>query len=108
MSTDWKVMRNAKDKASIKREGCFGVDPRPVYVAIIDGVATLLDIFPEPRARTIRAFKCRPTEWTSVESALAHDGFMLGQDMWAAIRSHEHEEATEEADLSTTGHTCTR
>ena len=107
MSKHWKIVKHGKDEAPIKRKGCFGVDLRPGYVAIIDGVATLFDICPEPRARTIRAFKHHPTQWESVESALAHDWVVVGQDMSSAIKVHEHK-ANEEAALTTTERPSTR
>ena len=63
--------------------------------AFIDGVGTLLDIFPDPRRRTIRAFVHRLNSPVSVMEAIEMDWGAVGRDMWEAIRAHEHE-ATEE------------
>jgi hypothetical protein len=63
--------------------------------AFIDGVGTLLDIFPDPRRRTIRAFVHRLNSPVSVMEAIEMDWGAVGRDMWEAIRAHAHE-ATEE------------
>lgn len=107
MSNFWKVIKYGKQETSTEHGGCGSVEARPAYVAFIDGVATLFDVFPEPRARTIRAFHHRPDEWSSVESALAHDWGVVGQDMWSAIKAHEHDEASQK-DSATPEHACTR
>ena len=107
MPNHWKIIKLGKDEATIRRKGGLNIERRPAYVALIDGVATLFDIFPEPRARTIRAFKHHPEQWESVESALAHDWVVVGQDMSSAIKVHQHE-ANEEAALTTTERASTR
>jgi hypothetical protein len=96
-----------EDEASKQREGCQRTHPRHAYVAFIDGIATLAGAFPEPRARTIRAFKHQLPQWASVESALAHDWAAVGQDLWSAIKAHKHE-AEEETAVTTTEHASTR
>ena len=72
--------------------------------AIFDGIGSLLDVFPCPRARTIRTFVYhgykRPD---SVDDAISEDWTMIGQDMWAAIRAHEHEESTESSEENIAG-----
>jgi hypothetical protein len=72
--------------------GNISVSPRAAALAFFDGVATLVDIFPDPRPRTIRAFACHHTKWAaSVNDAIYGDWAMVGQDMWAAIRAHDDE-----------------
>jgi hypothetical protein len=67
--------------------------------ALLDGVGSLLDVFPDPRPRTIRAFvrNHRDVRARSVKQALLNDWAAIGQDMWAAIEAHEREESTEKA-----------
>ena len=107
MSIQLKFLKHGKGEASTKRETCSGVHPRHAHVSFIDGIATLVDVFPEPRPRTIRAFKHYIPQWVSIDSALAHDWAVLGQDMWSAIKAHENE-ANEEAALATTERLSTR
>jgi hypothetical protein len=57
MSMDVKVMKHGKDEASTQGDGCRLARPRHAYFAFLDGMATLGDVLPEPRSRTIRAFK---------------------------------------------------
>lgn len=66
--------------------------------AFLDGVGTLLGLFPDPRPRTIRAFHCyRVPRASSVREAIWGDWAAIGQDMWTAIEAHAPEESTEEA-----------
>jgi hypothetical protein len=66
--------------------------------AVLDGVGTLLEIFPDPRPRTIRAFYCyRYPRAKSVKEAILADWAAIGQDMWKAIEAHAPEKSTEEA-----------
>jgi hypothetical protein len=66
--------------------------------AFLDGVGTLLEIFPDPRRRTIRAFICHhhASHASSVGEAIWDDWASIGQDMWTAFEVHEHEESPEE------------
>ena len=67
--------------------------------AFLDGVGTLLELFPAPRSRTIRAFVWHHAPHAnSVREAIWGDWAAVGQDMWTAIEAHKpHEEPTEEA-----------
>jgi hypothetical protein len=67
--------------------------------AFLDGVGTLLEICPDPRPRRIRAFFCHhhASRAGSVNDSIWGDWAAIGQDMWAAIEAHEHEESAEEA-----------
>jgi len=66
--------------------------------AFLEGVGTLLEIYPNPRPRTIRAFVCHHMpDAGSVKEAIWGDWAAIGQDMWAAFEAREHEESPKEA-----------
>ena len=67
--------------------------------AFLDGVGSLLDLYPDPRERVIRAFIFHHTtpKARSVNEALWGDWVAVGQDMLMAIEAHAPEESTEEA-----------
>jgi hypothetical protein len=71
--------------------------------AFCDGLGTVLDIFPEPRPRTIRAFvKCHSSRPHSVSEAILGDWAAIARDMWAAIEKHAPEKSEEAARRSKT------
>lgn len=82
--------------------------------ALMDGVGTLLDIFPDPRHRTIRAFVRGWKSPRSVMEAIEMDWAAVGHDMWEAMRLHEceairaHEHEATEENPATTSNVATR
>jgi hypothetical protein len=69
------------------------VQPRSQFSALLDGVGSLLDIFPTARSRRIRVFKSRmkfPVR-VSVNEALSRDLTAVGCDFWAVLKSADEE-----------------
>lgn len=65
--------------------------------AFLDGVGSLLDIFPDPRARVIRAYVHHYAPHArSVNEAMWADWAAIGQDMGKAIEAHAPEKSTKE------------
>src|SRR5271170_89050 len=90
--------KNIHDKCNIRK---CGVLYRKVHLcsktaAFIDGIGSLLDILPEPRSRSIRAFEGGFAWPSSVDAAIAADWGAVGMDMWTAIDEYEatHKEIT--------------
>jgi len=66
--------------------------------AFFDGMGSVLDIFPDPRSRTIRAFVThRGPRAQSVKDAIWGDWVAVAQDMWAAIDENAPEKSKETA-----------
>ena len=80
----------------VQRSGNIDILRRADSDAFLDGVGTLVELIPDPRPRTIRAFtRHRTSRASSLENALLQDWLMVGRDMWAAIQTHEHEDTKE-------------
>lgn len=85
----WNALRNAAIE---------GVWVSSKADAFLDGMGSLLEVFPGPQHRTIRAFLCHHSpRASSVAEAIRGDWAVVGQDMWTAIKAHEHEESTQES-----------
>src|ERR1035441_37465 len=69
------------------------VHRRSQFSALLDGVGSVLDIFPTARQRRMRVFKGRvkfPVR-VSVNEALARDLPAVGCDFWVALKATDEE-----------------
>ena len=64
--------------------------------AFWDGMGSVLDIFPDPRARAVRAYATHyEPRAHSVNDAIWGDWAAIAQDMWTAIDEHAPERSEE-------------
>ena len=66
--------------------------------AFLEGMGSVMDVFPDPRPRAIRAFVSHHgVKAVSVQEAIWGDWAAIAQDMWAAIDEHAAEKSEEAA-----------